>query len=114
MNYLDRHPDVIEWQSEEFFIPYISPVDGKPHRYFPDFWIKKKNAQGIVEIDVVEIKPKSQMAPPKKPEKMTKRFFTEARTWGVNQAKWQAASTFCKQRNWNFKILNEQDLGIKF
>lgn len=114
MSYLDKHPDVIEWQSEEFFIPYISPLDDRPHRYFPDFWIKKRNPQGIVEIDVVEIKPKSQMAPPKKPAKMTKRFLTEVKTWGVNQAKWKAAATFCKQRNWNFKIINEQDLGITF
>lgn len=114
MNYLDKHPDVIEWQSEEFFIPYISPVDNKTHRYYPDFWIKKKNPQGIVEVDVVEIKPKSQMTAPKKTQKVTKRFISEVYTWGVNQAKWKAATTFCMQRNWNFKILNEQDLGITF
>ena len=45
MTYLDRNPNVIQWASEEFFVPYKSPIDGKVHRYFPDFWVKKKNTQ---------------------------------------------------------------------
>lgn len=114
MNYLDKHPDVLQWASEEFFVPYMSPVDGKVHRYYPDFWVRKKNAQGVVETDVIEVKPKSQMSAPKKPQRVTKRFINEVYTWGVNQAKWQAAELFCKQRDWNFKVINEHDLGIKF
>ena len=36
MTYLDAHPDVLEWSSEEFCIPYVSPIDGRIHRYFPE------------------------------------------------------------------------------
>ena len=42
MRYLDEHSDVVQWASEEFFIPYKSPIDGRYHRYFPDFWMKRK------------------------------------------------------------------------
>mgnify|MGYP000294505572 CR=1 FL=1 len=28
---------MIEYASEEFCIPYLSPIDGRVHRYFPDF-----------------------------------------------------------------------------
>ena len=44
MKYLDSHNDVLYWASEEFSIPYRSPIDGRMHRYFPDFWVKKKNS----------------------------------------------------------------------
>ena len=37
MRYLDSHPNVTQWASEEITIPYFSPVDKKIHRYFPDF-----------------------------------------------------------------------------
>ena len=46
MTYCDANPSIIEWGSEEIVIPYISPVDGKVHRYFPDFYIKYVNKQG--------------------------------------------------------------------
>ena len=40
MVYCDRNEKIIEWGSEEVVIPYRSPIDGKLHRYFPDFYIK--------------------------------------------------------------------------
>ena len=43
MKYLDRQPEVVRWSSEEIIIPYKSPIDGKWHRYFPDFWVKTSN-----------------------------------------------------------------------
>ena len=42
MRYCDNTPSILEWASEELIIPYRSPVDGKKHRYFPDFWLKVK------------------------------------------------------------------------
>jgi hypothetical protein len=113
MTYLDAHPDVIQWSSEEFAIPYRSPIDGEIHRYFPDFWIKQKNQQGQEEIIVVEIKPKAQTEPPVIQKRRTKRYITEVKTWGINSAKWQAASQFCSKRQWKFRILTEHHLGIK-
>ena len=40
-HYCDLNENVIEWGSEEFFIPYRAP-DGKTRRYFPDFIMKVK------------------------------------------------------------------------
>ena len=33
----DLSESILEWGSEEFFIPYLSPIDKRVHRYFPDF-----------------------------------------------------------------------------
>ena len=40
MKYCDTTPGILEWGSEEIIIPYISPIDKRPHRYYPDFYIK--------------------------------------------------------------------------
>lgn len=108
MRYLDAHPDILEWKSEEHIIPYRSPLDGKVHRYFPDFWLKKRTRDGKVEINLVEIKPFYQTIPPVRGKKKEKQFISEVRDWGVNSAKWKAAIEFCAQRNWKFIILTEK------
>ena len=114
MLYLDGHKDVISWGSEEVIIPYRSPVDGKIHRYFPDFLVTKMNKYGLKETALIEVKPKSQTQPPKKQEKITRRYLTEVKTWGVNEAKWKAAVEYCKNKGWSFHIFTEIELGIKY
>ena len=114
MLYLDEHKDVINWGSEELIIPYRSPIDGKVHRYFPDFIVTKINKQGLKETAIIEVKPKKQTVPPQKQSKVTKRYLTEVKNWGVNEAKWKAATEFCKDRGWSFHIFTEKELGIKF
>lgn len=113
MFYLDKHPDVIEWGSEELIIPYRSPIDNRVHRYYPDFYIKQKNKDGVVEVIIAEIKPKHQTQEPKKKTKITKSYINEVKTWGINTSKWKAAEEFCKDRKWKFKIITENELGIK-
>lgn len=113
MRYLDAHKDVLEWSSEEFSIPYRSPVDGKVHRYFPDFKIKKKNIDGTVEVAVVEIKPAKETRPPVPQTKHTKTYLKEVYTWGINSAKWKAAQSYCEDRKWKFMLMTEHELGIK-
>jgi len=112
MRYLDDHPDVLGWGSEELIIPYRSPIDGKIHRYFPDFIVKKKNKDNTVSTIVIEIKPKAQTVEPKVQKKPSRRYINEVMTWGVNQAKWKAAEDFCKDRNWKFQLMTEKELGI--
>ena len=34
-----QNSSVQEWGSEEIVIPYVSPVDGKRHKYYPDFYV---------------------------------------------------------------------------
>ena len=48
MVYADTNPNVVKWNSEGLVIPYVSPVDGKVHRYFPDFWIEVKDEKGKI------------------------------------------------------------------
>lgn len=113
MMYLDSHKSVLKWSSEEIAIPYISPIDGKVHRYFPDFLVTKINKEGKKETVLIEVKPFEQTKPPKKKEKLTKRYITEVKTWGINEAKWKAAKEYCKDRGWGFHIFTEKELGIK-
>jgi hypothetical protein len=110
MVYCDEKPWVLEWSSEEIVVPYKSPIDNRWHRYFVDFWIKYRKSNNEIKTLLIEIKPDSQTRQPVKKEKVTRRFLTEVQTWGINQAKWKAASEYCLDRNWEFKILTEKDL----
>ena len=115
MQKLDSHPDVIEWSSEEIILRYRSPVDGKVHRYFPDFWVKKRDKDGNITCDLIEVKPLKQTQPPAVMEgKPTRRYLNEVMTWGVNSAKWKAAREYCKDKGWNFVIITEKELGLTF
>ena len=53
----DDNPNVIRWASEELAIPYVSPVDRKRHKYYPDFLIEMKNRKGQIETVLIEVKP---------------------------------------------------------
>jgi hypothetical protein len=106
----DENPNVTKWASEELAIPYMSPVDRKKHKYYPDFIVEMKNKEGVVETLMIEVKPKKQTEPPKKPKRQTKRFLNEAKTYLTNQAKWDAANAFCERKGWRFKILTEKEI----
>jgi len=112
MDWLDRNPDVIAWGSEELTVPYKSPVDGRFHRYFPDFLIKLKTRDNKLKTLMIEVKPKKQTQPPAQQKRKTKQYINEVTTWGVNQAKWKAANEYCMDRGWEFKILTEDHLGL--
>lgn len=114
MSYLDAHPDVVQWASEELVIPYRSPLDNQIHRYFPDFWVKKRSSDGTIETLVIEVKPLKQTKEPTPSTKRTKQYIREVATWAINQAKWNAAKMYCEDRNWKFMTMTERDLGIKF
>jgi hypothetical protein len=105
---------VIQWSSEEVIIPYVSPIDNRYHRYFMDFYMKRKNKEGKVEEILIEVKPFAQTKPPTVQNKATKRYITEVQTWGVNSAKWKAAQEYCKDRGWQFQIITEKELGLTF
>jgi hypothetical protein len=104
----DNDKNIIEWNSEETVIPYISPIDGKYHRYFVDFRVKTSTGDTIL----IEVKPASKLKQPVKPKKVTKRFLKEVMEWGVNDAKFKAAKEYCADRNWKFIIFTEKELGI--
>lgn len=110
MDYCDTNTNIIEWGSEEVIIPYKSPLDKRVHRYFPDFYIKFVNDKGQSIREIIEVKPKKQLKPPKEPKRQTKRYLNEIATYAVNQAKFKAAEEYCKDRRLNFRILTEDHL----
>ena len=117
MSRFDLDPNVIWWQSEEIVIPYRSPVDGRIHRYFPDFLVKMKTVNGDYITALIEVKPASQTKPPVLKEGVnpkSRKYINEVYTWGVNSAKWKAAKEYCEERKYKFIILTEKELGIKF
>lgn len=110
MTYLDSNPNVISWSSEEFCIPYTDPTSGRFRRYFPDFKVKKKDANGNVRTLVVEVKPLYQTKPPTVQTKKTQRYINEVKTWAINQSKWESAKDFCDKRDWDFVVLTEREI----
>ena len=104
LNFLDKHPSVLEWSSESLIIHYRNPIDNQIHRYFPDFWVKVKQKDESIKEFLIEIKPKKYTRPPRK---NSKRYVEEMKTYVVNQAKWNAAKEFCERNNMEFLIITE-------
>lgn len=102
----DERSDVIEWSSEELRIPYRSPIDGKIHMYFPDFFCKYDTGR----IEIIEVKPAKQCVEPIKPKRTTKKYINEITEYGRNLAKWDAARAICTDKGWHFVILTENEI----
>lgn len=110
MRFCDNNPNVIKWGSENVIVPYISPIDGRVHRYFVDNFVMIKEGS-VVKRYLIEIKPYKQTKPPTTKYKKREHLIYEASMYSVNQAKWEAASQFAKKKGMEFKILTEKELG---
>ena len=113
MVYCDKNENILEWGSEEVVVPYHSPIDNRYHRYFPDFYIKVRESNGKIKKMIIEIKPFKQCVEPKVQKKKTKGYIYEVMEYAKNQAKWEAAKEWCLDRGYEFKVLTENELGIK-
>ena len=115
MVYCDKNDAILEWGSEEIIVPYLSPWDGRIHRYFPDFYMKVRQADGSTKKFIIEVKPKSQCKQPiKNPKRRTTKWFNEVKTFAINQAKWKSAKEFCKDKGMEFKIFTEDHINPKY
>ena len=115
MVYCDKNDAIIEWGSEEVIVPYLSPMDGRIHRYFPDFYMKVRQADGSTKKFIIEVKPKSQCKQPvKNPKRRTTKWFNEVKTFAINQAKWKSAQEYCKDQGMEFKIFTEDHINPKY
>ena len=115
MVYCDKNDAIIEWGSEEVIVPYLSPMDGKIHRYFPDFYMKVRQDDGSTKKFIIEVKPKSQCKQPvKNPKRRTTKWFNEVKTFAINQAKWKSAREFCEDKGMEFKIFTEDHINPKY
>lgn len=106
----DRNERVLQWGSESVVIPYISPKDGRMHRYFVDNVLILQTDKGNKKF-LVEIKPEKQTMPPSQSvRKSKKNLLFEQITWAINSSKWDAAKAWCAKNNFEFVILTEKDL----
>ena len=118
MVYLDNNPSVLKWSSEEIIIPYVSPLDNRVHRYFPDFYMKYKTRDKMIVEDLIEVKPFKFTTPPAPKKKLTKtgrkskRYLQEVQSYIINDAKWKQAVKYCESRGWNWRIITEKEINI--
>ena len=104
MQFLDAHPNIIQWGSECFKIPYKNPFTGKQTVYIPDFFVVYADKHGNKKAEVIEVKPLKETMMESAKSKRDKAFVL------LNMAKWQAAAMFCHKHGFNFRILNETEI----
>jgi hypothetical protein len=105
MRFCDEHPSVTQWASEAVRIPYRNPLTGKQTIYVPDFFIAYTDAKGTNHVELIEVKPQNQTIK----EKLGRSRANQAH-WVINQAKWEAARAWCKQKKIFFRVVNEGDI----
>jgi hypothetical protein len=105
MKFCDEHPSVTQWASEAIRIPYRNPFTGKQTIYVPDFFIAYADRDGKQRVELIEVKPSNQAL-----KERTGRSKHNQAHWVLNQAKWEAARAWCKQKNIFFRIVTEADL----
>lgn len=105
MKWCDGNDQIAEWSSEEIVVPYRSDLDGRPHRYFVDFYIRYKTGQRVL----IEVKPAGQTTPPTG-KRRTKKYISEATTYVTNRNKWEAAEKYAKKHGMEFQIWTEKTL----
>lgn len=108
--FADENPNVLEWGSENIVVPYISPLDGRVHRYYVDNYMVIKEGTAIKRY-LVEIKPSGQTVQPKKSKRKKQSTIIHENTqWVLNQAKWEAAREYAKKKGFEFIIITEKEL----
>ena len=88
MNYCDLNENILEWASEEFWIPYLDPTTNRVRRYFPDFFIKYKDKDDNIRRSVIEVKPMRETLQPKATKgKSRKTMINESMTYVKKSSK---------------------------
>ena len=105
MKFCDEHPSVSQWASEAIRIPYRNPLTGKQTIYVPDFFIAYNDKGGKQRVELIEVKRLSQA----RRDKLGNSKHNQAH-YVVNQAKWEAARAWCKQKRILFRIVTEEDI----
>lgn len=104
MMFLDENQHITYWASEAISIPYKNPLTGKKSIYIPDFFVVYENKFHQINAEIIEVKPKSQTS------------LTEAKSRQdqahaiVNQAKFAAATAYCKQHGYVFRVISEDSI----
>ena len=112
MRYFDNNVNVLEWASEEVSIPYQSPLDGKVHRYYPDFLVKVKRGPDT-QIIVIEVKPEKQTKPPKQGKRKLKVIYMRLRSGARTMPSGTQPKTIVINEVGSLVFGTERTLGLK-
>ena len=104
MRFCDENDSVLYWASEAMAIPYKNPFTGKNTVYIPDFFVVYQNKFGQKLSEVIEIKPKKQSIVESKASNRDKMVVA------LNHIKWAAATAYCKQQGFKFRVINEDQI----
>ena len=75
--------------------------------------LTKEKIENKVNQTVNKIQEIKETVAPKPRSRTTKSYLHEVYTYATNQAKWKAAQEFCDDNMIGFKIITENELGIK-
>ena len=104
MKLCDEHPNVTQWASEAIQIPYRNPITGKMTIYVPDFFLNYTDKNGKIIAELIEVKPRNQTVMELARDQGQKMQVVK------NQAKWSAASDWCRQKRIRFRVVTEEEL----
>jgi hypothetical protein len=102
--WLDTTPAVKQWASEEFSVPYLSPIDSKVHQYYPDALVVYQDKFGNMKKEIIEVKPYKETVLSNRSTDRDKLAFM------INQAKWKAAAIFAASQGMTFRVITEKSM----
>lgn len=106
----DRSPGVLKWGAEVVVVKYYNPVKQRMARYIVDVFMVYRTKTGEEKTALIEIKPMAQCKKPTKGKKSQKTIIEEQLTYATNQAKWEAAEKYAKERGWEFRVVTENSI----
>lgn len=107
MRFCDLDPRILKWASEAVKIPYKDPFTGRNTVYVPDFFIQYADKNGVMQVDLIEVKPQSQTVLERAGKNRSNQL-----QWAKNQVKWRAAQNWCSRQGIKFRVLTENDLFV--
>lgn len=100
MQWLESNKNVSQWASECIEIPYLW-VDGKYHRYYPDYYVEMVDGTKMV----IEVKPYNMTQSPDTDNVRAHKEYSK------NVCKWKAAMEFCAAKGFKFQIITENTIN---
>jgi hypothetical protein len=128
----DYSDSILNWSSEPIKIPYYdkvskleecrklglnpnNPSNWVQKNYNTDFWIRIQKPDGNIEKWFIEVKPKHKLSkpkpvPPEAPLRDQKRFNRLAKEFLINEAKFEAMTSWTTRNGASFYIFTEDQL----
>jgi len=106
MLFCDNNPNILQWASEPFMIPYRNPFTGKKTVYVPDFMIVYVDRMQQKHAEVIEVKPTREAS------LESAKSARDKASLALNIAKWEAANAWCRQQGIKFRVVTEKDIFV--